>query len=386
MNSNSKDIFLTELLFSTSNQLAVYIHIPWCVTKCPYCDFNSHKLRNTDVFEDYLQAVINDINTSNIEQYKDISSIFFGGGTPSLFPAKYIEKILLTLQNKKRFAANIEITLEANPNSSDFKKFNDFRNAGINRISIGAQSFNDDMLKKLGRAHAAIEIPQAFEAARQANFDNINIDIMHGLPEQSLNSAILDLKRAISLAPDHISWYQLTIEPNTAFAAKPPKLPSHDLRSDIQDLGQSMLRENQFTQIEISAYAKPNKQCQHNLHIWGFNDYLGIGAGAHSKIGNIRQYRHYHPKQYIKNTDKVANISNIEPKDLLFEYMLNRARVIRPICENDIREKTKLKKQEIDLAFKQMIRNNCIKKITNGWEITTFGYNHLNTIVEELII
>lgn len=383
----TNDTFLQKILRTNANQIAVYIHLPWCVKKCPYCDFNSHTFTDTNSFSDYTEAVLSDIAQTELA-YKNVASVFFGGGTPSLFSATELEKILDKLEQKYSFASDIEITLEANPNSSDYKKFADYYAIGINRLSIGAQSFSDKQLKLLGRAHAGHEIISAFSSARSAGFNNINLDIMHGLPEQCSSQAISDLTKAIELKPEHISWYQLTIEPNTAFAAMPPKLPSSDLRADIQDKGHKLLEQHGYSRFEISAFSKPGMQCQHNLHVWDFNDYIGFGAGAHSKITisgkQYRSYRHYHPKQFIKLAEKTAKISLIKESELLLEYMINRARILKPICKKHVMFKTKLTELELKKHFQSPIEQGLMLEHATSWQITELGINHLNSLLVEL--
>ena len=377
---------LEHLLKSTNKDLAIYLHFPWCVSKCPYCDFNSHTLKANSNLQTYKQALIEDILANHQSQYQQISSCFMGGGTPSLFPAKVIDDVLITLSNNYSFSPDIEITLEANPNSSDHEKFADYRSIGINRLSIGAQSFSESQLKTLGRAHCPQDIFAAVRAAKTAGFDNINIDLMHGLPGQSFSEAIADLKQAIALEPNHISWYQLTIEPNTKFAFQPPKLPDNDLRADIQDHGIQLLADHGYQRIEVSAFAQANKQCQHNLHVWAFNDYLGIGAGAHSKLSHNRQYRHYHPNQYIKNNNKVASSETINDNELLFQYMLNRARILAPLSREHILTTTKVDPKYLDAIFNQALQEQRAKKTDNGWQLTKFGLDHLDSLVSQCIM
>jgi len=267
--------------------LSLYIHIPWCIRKCPYCDFNSHQANNDIPEAEYVAALCFDLEQdAALAQGRKLTSIFFGGGTPSMFSANAIAQILKDAEAIIGFEPDIEITLEANPGTFEQEKFSGFRAAGVNRLSIGIQSFNDAQLKLLGRVHGRDEALRAVDVAHKAGFDNINLDLMHGLPEQSVNDAKADLAQAIALAPEHISWYQLTIEQNTAFYSAPPILPVEDTLADIQDEGQALLAAAGYAQYEISAYAKNNQRARHNINYWQFGDYLGIGAGAHGKLRN----------------------------------------------------------------------------------------------------
>lgn len=383
-----KDQYLKDMINSEPRSLAAYIHLPWCVKKCPYCDFNSHQLKNTSNLESYTSELLNDIDQTEINNYKRITSIFIGGGTPSLFDAFHIEKMLTKLEDKFSFSDDIEITIEANPNSSDYLKFRDYFSIGINRISIGAQSFNNKHLIKLGRAHKSEEVFDAYDKARDAGFRNINLDIMHGLPEQSQDEAMQDLAIAIKLSPEHISWYQLTIEPNTAFAYDTPKLPDEDLRADTQDLGHKVLKNSGFNRIEISAFAKANMHSRHNMHVWGFNDYIGFGAGAHSKItvNNkvYRQFRHYHPKQYINYKDKIAEHRIVPDSELLLEYLLNRARVLRPISKQHLYQNTKMQPSEVSKVFVTSIEQGILIERNDSWELSELGLDHFNTFLSNI--
>ena len=274
--------------------LSLYIHIPWCVEKCPYCDFNSHALKEAIPEQDYVTALIEDLD-ADIEQFdlssRQLHSIFIGGGTPSLFSAQAIESLLKQVLSRFSHKPDIEITLEANPGTVEAEKFIGFFNAGVSRLSIGVQSFASDKLIKLGRIHDSNQAKEAAMLATQCGVGSFNLDLMHGLPNQSIDNALDDLKTAISLNPTHISWYQLTIEPNTAFHSKPPKLPQDDVLWEIQDQGVKLLTEAGYIQYEISAYAKPGYQSQHNLNYWQFGDYLGIGCGAHGKITDSKQQK-----------------------------------------------------------------------------------------------
>jgi len=321
--------------------LSLYIHIPWCEKKCPYCDFNSHLAKTAINQPAYVEALIFDLEAdlsrfSKQLKERQLKSIFFGGGTPSLFSADSINSILLAVQERIDFVSDIEITLEANPGSAEADKFIGFKQAGVNRLSIGVQSFNGQHLSALGRVHNADEATNAAAYARQAGFDNFNLDLMFGLPEQSLAQAIDDIETAISLKPNHLSCYQLTIEPNTLFHHQPPVTPDDETLWDMQEKIQSALAHANYKQYEVSAYARHNFPCQHNLNYWSFGDYLGIGAGAHGKISSgdnevSRYWKIKHPASYLQRSAEQQPIyggcDQVDAKDLPFEFMLNALRL-----------------------------------------------------------
>lgn len=287
--------------------LSLYIHIPWCIRKCPYCDFNSHQAGAELPEQAYIQALLADLDTDlPWVQGREIQSIFFGGGTPSLFSAAAYEALFNGLQQRLSFAPGIEITLEANPGTFEAEKFAAYRQLGINRLSIGIQSFHPPHLQALGRVHDSVQAMRAVELAQQAGFDNFNLDLMYGLPGQTVEQALADIRQALVFNPPHLSWYQLTIEPNTEFYKTPPRLPQDDDLWDIQEAGLALLAQQGFEHYEISAHAKPGQAARHNLNYWQFGDYLGIGAGAHGKItlpqtGQvIRTQKTRLPKDYLQ--------------------------------------------------------------------------------------
>ena len=314
--------------------LAAYVHIPWCVRKCPYCDFNSHAAGASLPEDAYVDALLEDLD-ADLEQIQSrrLTSIFFGGGTPSLFSANALERILEGMRQRVGFADDIEITLEANPGTFEQAKFRDYRSLGINRLSIGVQSFQPAKLKALGRIHDGDEAIRAADMARAAGFDNFNLDLMHGLPEQSLEDALSDLRIAIAQQPTHLSWYQLTVEPNTEFWSKPPQLPEDETLWDIQEAGQALLAAHGYGQYETSAYAQPGRQARHNLNYWTFGDFLGLGAGAHGKWtapnGEIR--RHWKtrlPKDYLDPAKRFrAGDKQLAQDELPFEFLMNVLRL-----------------------------------------------------------
>jgi len=319
--------------------LSLYVHLPWCVRKCPYCDFNSHELRGEMPFARYVDALLADLELDlPLVWGRPIHSVFFGGGTPSLFPATELGRFLDAASARLTFAPHLEITLETNPGTVEHGKFEEYRAIGINRLSFGIQSFDDGCLKRLGRIHNGCEAESAVALARKAGFDNFNLDLMYALPEQTLTMAEADMTRAIALEPAHISHYQLTLEPNTLFAARPPShLPDEDLAFDMQEHCQALLAANGYMHYEVSAYAKPGRQCAHNLNYWRFGDYLGIGAGAHGKItlgheqNILRRWRHKHPSAWMSAAGDMAAIGDEErivPAQRPFEFMLNALRLV----------------------------------------------------------
>jgi oxygen-independent coproporphyrinogen-3 oxidase len=315
--------------------LSLYVHIPWCIRKCPYCDFNSHQVRDDIPESLYLDRLIAELqNEQHLTSGRPIHSIFIGGGTPSLLQPESYARLLEAVASNYILEADAEITMEANPGTFEQDKFEGFANAGINRLSIGVQSFDNERLKALGRIHSGAEALEAIQSAKQL-FKRTNIDLMHGLPGQTPEAAINDLKQAIAFEPDQISWYQLTIEPNTEFAAKPPALPVEESLWAIQEQGSDLLESYGYQQYEISAFARPGGESKHNLNYWQFGDYLGIGAGAHAKLsrwekGQLliqRLHKQRQPKAYMNAIDPIAGREIIQPEALPFEFMLNALRL-----------------------------------------------------------
>lgn len=335
---------------------ALYVHIPWCIRKCPYCDFNSHALKGNIDESRYVQALLSDLEmdvediseaqsglATHLSRAYEIDSIFFGGGTPSLMSAEAIGRILQGIDKQLRLSRDIEITLEANPGVSEAERFAGYRAAGVNRLSIGVQSLSDVQLQTLGRVHSAAEAKKAFQIARQAGFDNINVDMMFALPEQTLDQSAEDLRGLMAFESEHISFYQLTLEPNTYFHAFPPDLPEDDVAADMQIQGQEMLAQAGYEQYEVSAYAQSDKRSRHNLHYWYFDDYLGIGAGAHGKWTHgahmARRWKHKQPKQYldgVESDNALGAVESIPAERQVFEFMLNRLRLYQPITYQEM--------------------------------------------------
>ena len=324
--------------FTELPPLSLYIHIPWCVKKCPYCDFNSHELKDTLPEKQYIEALLTDLDQQLARVWgRSIQTIFIGGGTPSLFSAEAMNQLLSGLRARLNFPPTIEITLEANPGTVEQTRFEDFFSIGINRISIGVQSFNNQHLKQLGRIHSAREAIKAIEIAHKAGFNRINIDLMYGLPGQSAGEALGDLQCAFALSPDHISHYQLTIEPNTLFHHQPPLLPDDEQLADIEEACREQLEIHDFQRYEISAFAKAGQECQHNVNYWQFGDYIGIGAGAHGKITHgaeqaiHRNWMIKNPRDYLNATEQAQRLSGtrqLSEKETSFEFLLNAFRLI----------------------------------------------------------
>ena len=314
--------------------LALYVHIPWCARKCPYCDFNSHEARGEVPEVDYVGALIKDLEQAlPLVWGRRVYSIFFGGGTPSLFSARAIDVLIGAFRARLALAADCEITLEANPGTFEVDKFRDFRSAGVNRLSIGVQSFNPRHLRALGRIHDERDARRAIETARE-DFEEINLDLMYALPGQTAEESEVDVRTALSFGAPHLSFYHLTIEPNTRFFQHPPSVPDDDAAAAMQELIEARLAEAGYVHYETSAFAKPGKECRHNLNYWRFGDYLGIGAGAHSKLsfqdGILRQMRYKQPREYMKRVgaaDPVQEEHEIRREDALFEFMMNALRL-----------------------------------------------------------
>jgi len=366
--------------------LSLYIHIPWCIKKCPYCDFNSHKSPETLPEQNYVQALIADLKADLIRfNARELSSIFIGGGTPSLFSAQAYHVLFTELKQMIPFAKDIEITMEANPGSVEQQRFTEYRHLGINRLSLGIQSFNPQHLKALGRIHDDLQAHHAIESARNAGFDNLNLDIMHGLPNQSIEQGLEDLRTALAYQPEHLSWYQLTIEPNTVFYKQNPPLPSEDDAYLLEEQGLALIKENGFERYEISAFCKANKQAQHNLNYWLFGDYLGIGAGAHGKLttknGVFRTQKHRQPNKYL-NTGKpfLAGIEAVIDAELLFEFMLNTTRLEQAIPLELFTARTGLELNLLVPKLKMAENKNLITRTKTHWQVTAWGRRYTNNL------
>ena len=372
--------------------LALYIHIPWCVRKCPYCDFNSHAAGPTLPEEEYVDALLADLDADLQHVHgRPLTSIFFGGGTPSLFSDRALGRLLEGVEQRVGFAPDIEITLEANPGTFEQAKFKGYRSLGINRLSIGVQSFQEAKLKALGRIHDGGEAIRAADMARAAGFDNFNLDLMHGLPEQSIEDALFDLRTAISQGPTHLSWYQLTMEPNTVFWSQPPTLPEDDLLWDIQEAGQALLAAEGYAQYEVSAYAKPGKQARHNLNYWTFGDFLGIGAGAHAKLstraGRIqRTWKTRLPKDYLDPAKAFqAGERLLEADELPFEFLMNVLRLTEGAPAELFSQRTGLPLQQLEQARREAERQGLLQADPARLAATTKGQLFLNDLLQQFL-
>ncbi|MGR5120546.1 radical SAM family heme chaperone HemW [Vibrio astriarenae] len=377
--------------------LSLYVHIPWCVQKCPYCDFNSHAQKADIPEQEYIQALLEDLDT-DIDKYalnatpRPLHSIFIGGGTPSLISPQGIQSLLEGIEKRIPFKSDIEITMEANPGTVEAERFAGYQRAGITRISIGVQSFEQDKLERLGRIHGQQEAVNAAHLAHNIGLNSFNLDLMHGLPDQSVEQALADLDKAIELAPPHLSWYQLTIEPNTMFYYKTPTLPDDDDLWDIFELGHEKLRQAGYVQYEISGYSKPGYQCQHNLNYWRFGDYLGIGCGAAGKISFadgriVRTTKIKHPRGYLsayQNLTKpyLSDEQLVADEDRPFEFFMNRFRLMESCPKQDFIDTTGLGFEAIQDTINWAIEMGYLSETDTHWQITEKGKLFLNDLLE----
>jgi len=376
--------------------LSLYIHLPWCVKKCPYCDFNSHRAGDAPPKQRYIEALLKDLSLEATRANgRMIESIFLGGGTPSLFSPDEIKTLLKGVRALFGLAEDAEVTMEANPGTVECGSPAGYRDAGVTRLSIGAQSFDDERLATLGRIHSSADIVRAVEDAREGGFSNINIDLMHGLPDQTVDMALDDLSAVIGLSPSHISWYQLTLEPNTVFYARPPaNMPDDDLAFEIQDRGQEQLAKHGYAQYEISAYAKIGEQCRHNLNYWLFGDYLAVGAGAHGKIttadGIFRYQKPANPLQYMmsQEADGASTALNaLSPADRMFEFMLNALRLNDGFAEELFLQRTALSADDLMSATEVAREKGLIERRDSGlWKPSKLGARFLNDLQAEFIV
>jgi putative oxygen-independent coproporphyrinogen III oxidase len=373
--------------------LSLYIHIPWCIQKCPYCDFNSHAIKADTPESAYVTALLNDL-AIDIQRYnitRPISSIFIGGGTPSLFAPESINRLLRGIEQQLALKDDLEITLEANPGTFESHKFAEFRALGINRLSIGIQSFSDPILKKLGRVHSAQEAIHAAEIAHQSGFDNFNLDLMFGLPGASPDSSKIDIETAISLKPSHISFYQLTLEPNTWFHKFPPKLPDDETIFSTQQDCQKILANHGYRQYEVSAYSQPGLQCRHNLNYWQFGDYLGIGAGAHGKISQalpgqiIRSFKPKSPEQYLSDSHQNGGADVIAVSELPLEFIMNHLRLKQGFTLEAYQAATGLAPATLEPALSACVKQNLLTRQNNHYYCSEQGWNFLDNILEKFI-
>ncbi|AAW84919.1 predicted oxidoreductase [Aliivibrio fischeri ES114] len=373
--------------------LSLYIHIPWCIQKCPYCDFNSHALKAEIPEAQYISALIDDLDT-DLARYdmqsepRKLHSIFIGGGTPSLITAPEIKRLLSEVEKRLPFAGDIEITMEANPGTVEAGRFVKYRQAGVNRISIGVQSFQQEKLEKLGRIHGKDEAIRAAHLAHEAQLNSFNLDLMHGLPNQSIEDALSDLQQAIDLNPPHLSWYQLTIEPNTVFYYKPPTLPDDDDLWDIFEQGHQMLAKAGYVQYEISGYSKVGYQCRHNLNYWRFGDYLGIGCGAHGKLSFadgriVRTTKIKHPRGFLDLTKPyLIDEQEVMDHDRPFEFFMNRFRLLEACPKQEFLDTTGLGFDTIQETIDWAKEKKYLDETETHWQITEHGKLFLNDLLE----
>jgi putative oxygen-independent coproporphyrinogen III oxidase len=371
--------------------LALYVHMPWCVRKCPYCDFNSHQLKSGQPDASYIDALIRDfdIETPRVKGRR-IDSVFFGGGTPSLFQPEQFAGLIRALKERIAFADDAEITLEANPGTIERGRFIGYAEAGINRVSLGAQSFDARALNVLGRIHSADDTHRAVEELKAARLANFNLDLMYALPGQSLEEALNDVRIACSLEPSHISYYQLTLEPGTVFHSRPPVLPDEETAWQIQLAGQQMLADAGYAQYEVSAYAKDRSRCRHNLNYWLFGDYVGIGAGAHGKLSMelpqkiLRTVKPKQPRDYQDQIRRAAlstgDSGYIALADLPFEFMLNALRLNDGFGSDEYRARTGLALEFLDEKLFGAQAKGLLERRSNGWRPTALGRRFLNDL------
>jgi len=373
--------------------LSLYVHLPWCIKKCPYCDFNSHGTGH-DPFPEagYVDALIRDLEFElHSMRDRQITSIFIGGGTPSLFSAEALQRLFSAIRSRTTLSADIEITLEANPGTVESRRFHAYREIGINRLSVGVQSFNDRMLQRLGRIHDAKTAGEAIRTATTAGFERINLDLMYGLPDQTIAQAMDDIGQAIDFAPVHLSWYQLTIEPNTVFYKEQPVLPEQDTIWEMQEAGQAMLGDTGHQQYEISAYARPGYQCRHNLNYWEFGDYLGLGAGAHGKLtvaaeDTIYRYaRHRLPERYMQLAGQpqvITEQKKLTQEDIVLEFMMNTLRLTDGFTSTLFTERTGLPLALVEAQFNQLVTKGWLERHNTVVKPTHAGQNYLNDLLQ----
>ena len=375
--------------------LSLYIHIPWCVRKCPYCDFNSHRAEAGLPERGYIAALLDDLDAELPGvQGRRIETIFLGGGTPSLFSAEAISQLLEGVRQRVVLAADAEITLEANPGTAEAGKFRGFRQAGVNRLSLGIQSFNDAQLLHLGRIHGRAEALRAVELARDAGFDNLNLDLMFGLPGQTAEEGLADIRTAIDLQPEHVSYYQLTLEPNTVFHKYPPRLPEDEAIWSLQQAGQAMLAEHGYRQYEVSAYASPDRRCRHNLNYWQFGDYLGIGAGAHGKITRmhtgeiIRTAKIRHPQHYLEaacQPERQGTRTVVAPTDLRFEFLMNALRLREGFPASLFRDRTGLDLESLEPELSACLAEGLLEREDGVIRCSDIGFNFLDNVLQRFL-
>jgi putative oxygen-independent coproporphyrinogen III oxidase len=371
--------------------LSIYVHLPWCVSKCPYCDFNSHALRGLLPEQAYVTALLEDLDADRgAVAGRGVASVFIGGGTPSLFSGGAIALLLEGLAARVPLAPDTEVTLEVNPGTLEHGRLADYRRAGVNRLSIGAQSFDAGMLQALGRIHGPDEIRAAVAEAREAGFDNFNLDLMYGLPQQTPAQALADVHAALALEPVHLSYYQLTLEPNTRFYHAPPSLPDEDTLWEIEAGGRDTLAAAGFGRYEVSAWSKPGRECRHNLNYWRFGDYLGLGAGAHGKLsgaaGIRRTRRLAHPVAYLQaSSPRLAGETLPDAPERQFEFLLNALRLREGFTRGELEAATDT---TADSLFEQLgaaRQRGLLECVAGRWRASALGYTHLDSLLADFL-
>ena len=375
--------------------LSLYVHLPWCVRKCPYCDFNSWTLGDDAPLDAYLDAVLLDLETeAQRAAGRELISVFIGGGTPSVFSAAQIATLLDAVAAHFRLSSTVEVTMEANPGTVECGDPAGYRRAGVNRLSLGAQSFSAPALQALGRIHTVADIGRAIGEARRGGFDNINIDLMYGLPGQDVVAALDDIEAAVAFEPEHLSWYQLTLEPNTVFHARPPAgMPDDELGAAIQERGQALLARLGYEQYEVSAYARDGHRCRHNLNYWSFGDYLAVGAGAHGKVSSAsgiwRYSKRAHPREYIARVaagEQAGEPRPVSGNERVFEYMLNVLRLNDGFTAAEFSARTGLPAAELRSRLDRPTERGLIERSGHdSWRVTSLGRQFLNDLQAEFL-
>jgi putative oxygen-independent coproporphyrinogen III oxidase len=380
-----------RLSFASLPPLSLYVHLPWCVRKCPYCDFNSYEARGRIADDAYVEALLRDLDAeAHLAQGRPVDSIFIGGGTPSLFSGRAIMRLVAGIRSRVDVSRAAEITLEANPGAVEAGRFADFRSAGVDRLSIGVQSFRDSRLTVLGRAHDGRDALQAVEIAARAGFTNVNLDLMYALPGDDAAGALEDLAIAVDLAPAHLSWYQLTLEPNTAFHRRPPVLPTDDSVAEIESVGRALLARRGYRRYEISAYAQPGRRCVHNLHYWRFGDYVGIGAGAHGKVtlpadGSVRRRaKTRNPRTYMERAGTLPAVAEeriTAREQLVLEFMMNALRLTDGVDVECFENRTGQPRAAISEAVTEATRRGWMCEESGTLKPTEKGLEVLNSLL-----
>ena len=377
--------------FESLPPLSLYVHLPWCVRKCPYCDFNSYEVKGDVPDSDYVDALMRDLDAEvPFVCDRPVHSIFLGGGTPSLFSGASIERLMDGIRARVPLSDAAEISLEANPGAVEARRFAEFRDAGVNRLSIGIQSFRNPQLAKLGRVHDADEARRAVEIAKAAGFGNLNLDLMYALPGDDVAGAVSDLQAAIGLSPTHLSWYQLTLEPNTAFHRHPPELPPEDAVIEIEEQGRALLERHAYRRYEVSAYEQPGHRCTHNMNYWQFGDYLGIGAGAHGKVtipsdGSIRRRaKQRNPRMYMEHAgcNAAVTVERIDsPEQVVVEFMMNALRLADGVSAGCFEARTGLPLEAIDRPLQEAARRGWMARERETLKPTPAGLQMLNSLL-----